>query len=141
MFQILVRRFYVNYKFLVRVRLIRVLFLKTVVSFSKIFGLLFGNLRCGVFGCHLVRIVIARHCLRNASKLLGDDTCGLESIPLVPPLIIDELLLRSLLGGAILIHDHKLSLFYLIHRNLRLILIVLDALALVKLDQTLLRRI
>jgi hypothetical protein len=97
-------------------------------------------LRGRVLRCHLVRVLVVRHSLRDATELLGHDPSGLQGFPLA--LVVVELLLRSLLRGSILIHDDELSLFYLVHRNLRLLLLLsLDALALMQLDQALLRRI
>ena len=92
-------------------------------------GLGIGIMGSGVLRCHLVWVLVTRDSLRDAPELLRDYPSGLECFPLA--LIVGELLLWSLLAGSILIHDHKLSLFYLVHRNLGLLLLFsLDALAL-----------
>ena len=56
-------------------------------------------------------------------------------------LIINILLLRPLLGWPVLVHYNKLALLDLTNWDLRLFIFIFDALALVQLDQRLLRRI
>ena len=73
--------------------------------------------------------------LRISPKLLGAYPGRLECFPL--RLVINIVFLGSLLRHSVLIHYDKFSLFNLVHWNLSLFLLILNALVLVELGQRL----